>query len=98
MENVQQQLSDLQKTDILVLIFFYADWCPHYNWLEEAIKEYEKRKVKYIQVNVEKEKALAESYNVGTVPTFVLMHKGHELWRKVSDLTVDELQLVLSEF
>lgn len=96
--NVEQQLSDLQATDYLVFIFFYADWCPHYEWLQEALETYERKTVKYVQVNIETDKALAETYNVESVPTFILMHKKYELWRKVSDITIDELRLVLSEF
>ncbi len=96
--NTEKQLADLATTNYLVLIFFYADWCPHYDWLGDALATYEANKVKYVQVNIEQEKELADSYNIGTVPTFVLMHHGHELWRKVSSLTIDELQLVLSEF
>ncbi len=96
--NAENQLSDLAKTDYLVFIFFYADWCPHYEWIEEALHTYERKTVKYVQVNIEQNKLLAESYNVESVPTFLLMHHNHELWRKISDITIDELRLVLSEF
>ncbi len=96
--STEDQLNELENSNYLVFIFFYADWCPHYEWLEEAINEYEKRTVKYIKVNIETDKLLADSYNVESVPTFVLMHHKHELWRKISDITVDELRLVLSEF
>ena len=96
--DVEKQLADLAEANSLVFIFFYADWCPHYEWIREALETYEKRTVKYIQVNVEENEALAQSYNIGTVPTFVLMHHKYELWRKISDITVDELRLVLSEF
>ncbi len=96
--DVEKQLSDLQETNYLVFIFFYADWCPHYEWLQEAINTYEKRTVKYVQVNIGENKMLAETYNVESVPTFILMHHQYELWRKISDITIDELRLVLSEF
>ena len=96
--DVEKQLTDLAETNYLVFIFFYADWCPHYEWLQEALDTYEKRTVKYVQVNIEDNKMLADSYNVESVPTFILMHHNYELWRKISDITVDELRLVLSEF
>ena len=96
--DVEKQLADLAETNDLVFIFFYADWWPHYEWLQEALDTYEKRTVKYVQVNIEDNKMLADSYNVESVPTFILMHHNYELWRKISDITVDELRLVLSEF
>ncbi len=96
--DVEKQLTDLAETNYLVFIFFYADWCPHYEWIQEALDTYEKRTVKYVQVNIEENKMLADSYNVESVPTFILMHHKYELWRKISDITIDELRLVLSEF
>ncbi len=96
--DVKQQLDDLAGTNYLVFIFFYADWCPHYEWLGEALADYEKKTVKYVQVNIETDKDVADSFNIGTVPTFVLVHRGYELWRQIGDITVDQLRLVLSEF
>ena len=98
MDDVTKQLEAAAQTSHLVLIFFYVDWAPHYNWLEPAINEYEKRVVELIEVNIETDKAVADSYNIGTVPAFVLLHRGKELWRQIGELTVDQLRLVLSEF
>ena len=32
MDDVTKQLEAAAQTSHLVLIFFYADWAPHYNW------------------------------------------------------------------
>lgn len=57
-----------------------------------------KRIVELIKINIESDKAVADSYNIETAPAFVLQHRGKELWRQVGELTVDELRLVLEEF
>lgn len=98
MDNVTKQLEAATQTNHLVLISFYADWSPHYNWLEPAINEYEKRVVELVEVNIETDKAVSDSYNIETAPAFILLHRGKEMWRQIGEMTVDQLRLVLSEF
>lgn len=98
MDAVTKQLEEATQTDHLVLILFYADWSPHYEWLEPVIDTYEKRVVELVKVNIESDKTVADSYNIETVPAFVLLHHGKELWRQIGELTVDEFRLVLKEF
>ena len=62
----------------LAICLFYADWSPHYEWLEPVINAYEKRVVELVKVNIESDKAVADSYNIETVPAFVLLHRGKE--------------------
>lgn len=82
----------------LVLVVFYADWSPHYEWIGPVLRTYEQRVIELINVNIEGDKAVADSYNIETVPAFLLLHKGHELWRQVGELTVEELKEVLEDF
>ena len=96
--DVAERLETLAGTGRLVLVLFYADWSPHYEWLEPVIREYEKRVVELVKVNIETDKAVADSYNVETVPAFILLHKGREMWRQVGELTVEEFKEVLDEF
>ena len=89
--NIEKQLETAVKTNHLVLVVFYADWSPHYEWIE-------KRTVELIRVNAEENRTIADAHNVETVPAFLLLHKGHELWRQVGELTVEELKEVLDDF
>ena len=80
--NIAEQLDAVSGTNRLVLVEFYADWSPHYEWLEPVVRTYEKQ----------------VSFNIETAPAFILLQRGHELWRQVGELTIDELKLVLEEF
>ena len=62
------------------------------------LRTYEKRTVELIRVNAEENRTIADAHNVETVPAFLLLHKGHELWRQVGELTVGELKVVLDDF
>lgn len=96
-----EQLKDASATGHLVLVEFYASWSPHYEWLEPTVERYAKqvsKKIIVIKVDIGTDKALADSHNIGSVPAFLLLLRGRELWRQVGELTVDELQEVLDEF
>ena len=96
--NIEKQLETAVKTIHLVLVVFYADWSPHYEWIGPVLRTYEKRTVELIRVNAEENRTIADAHNVETVPAFLLLHKGHELWRQVGELTVEELKEVLEDF
>ena len=64
------------------LYFFYTDWCPHcksampiWNKFKEKIgdKLIKDKKINFIKVNCEKEKALAEKYDIKGYPTIKLV-------------------------
>lgn len=96
--NIAEQLDHLANTNHLVLIEFYADWSPHYEWLDPVVRTYEKQVSDVIKVNIVEDKAVSDSFDIETAPAFILLHRGHELWRQVGELTVDELKDVLEEF
>lgn len=41
--NIEKQLETAVKTNHLVLVVFYADWSPHYEWIGPVLRTYEKR-------------------------------------------------------
>ena len=96
--DIAEKIEDAKQSDALLLIVFYTDWSPHYEWIGPVLRTYEQRVIELINVNIEGDKAVADSYNIETVPAFLLLHKGHELWRQVGELTVEELKEVLEDF
>lgn len=97
--DIEKQLEVARNTNHLVLVIFYADWSPHYEWIGRILRNYEEeRTIILISVNIEEDKDIADTYNIDTVPAFLLLHKGHELWRQIGELTVEELKEVLDQF
>lgn len=96
--NTEQQLEVALSTNHLVLVVFYADWSPHYEWIGPILCNFEKRIIELVKVNIEEGKAIAESHNILSAPAFLLLHGSHELWRQVGKLTVEELKDVLDDF
>lgn len=77
---------EVMKSEIPVLIDFWASWCGPCMMLapivEELAQEY-KGKVKVCKVNVDNEPELATQFRIMSIPTIVVMKNG-----KIADTSV----------
>lgn len=62
--DIEKQLEVAAQSDHLVLIVFYADWSPHYEWIGPVLRTYERRVIELINVNIEENKTVADSHNI----------------------------------
>ena len=78
--------SEVLRSEVPVLLDFWATWCPPCRMLspiiEEIAGEYEGR-AKVGKVNVDEEPELAAMFRVENIPTIVVMKEG-----KVAELAV----------
>lgn len=65
------------------MYFFYTTWCPHcktampvWTKLKETMPAYNGVRLNYVEVDCDKDKALAEKYDVSGYPTIKLLYKG----------------------
>ncbi len=74
------------NSDIPVIIDFWAEWCVPCKMigpiLEEIAEEYTGR-VKVAKVNVDEAGELAAQYNIISIPTLMLIHKGEVVNQQV---------------
>jgi thioredoxin 1 len=78
--------SELAKSDQLVVLDFYADWCAPCSMIAPMMTQlgiaYEGQ-VEFAKVDVDVQRALAGAFDVLSIPTVVLVKNGQEVDRVV---------------
>lgn len=73
----------------IVLVEFYASWCPHCRKMMPVVaelKELLKGKVPVYQFDIDENNNLATSEKVESIPTFILYRNGSEVWRQSGEI------------
>ena len=73
------------KSDKPVLVDFNATWCPPCQALHPILEEMaeESDDYKIVSVDIDDEDALAEQYEVSSIPCLVVFEDGEEVDRKI---------------
>lgn len=79
-----ETFNQLIQSDTPILVDFYADWCGPCKAMAPVIKDVAdtvKGKARVVKVNIDKNTAAAQQFQVQAVPTFILFKNGQVLWR-----------------
>ncbi|MFQ3326131.1 MAG: thioredoxin 1 [Salibacteraceae bacterium] len=93
--------TEIVNGDKPVLIDFHADWCGPCKVLSPIIQEVAKEldgKVRVIKIDVDKNPALADKFQIRGVPTMMLFKDGKSVWRQSGVLQKDEIIKQLASF
>ena len=92
--NKEISYSDAIKAAGVVLVEFYAVWCPHCQRMApvvEHVKEQLNGQVPVYQYDIDKNEADADAAGVEIVPTFIIYDNNRETWRHAGEITGEEL-------
>ena len=84
-----------------VLVDFHATWCGPCHSLAPVVQEVAsdfKDRLKVIKIDIDKNQAAAQQYQVRSVPTLILFWKGNILWRQSGLMTKRDLSAQLNQF
>ena len=85
---------EVLKSDIPVLVDFYADWCGPCKMMAPLVHQLAEEyagKAKIGKVNVDQNIELAQKYRVMSIPTFVFFKNGEAVKTVVGGMSKNEL-------
>lgn len=88
------------NTRKLVLLEIYTDWCSTCRTMEPVITRLLEKvsgKVEFIRTNQDENPALAALFKVRSVPSYILMKNGKEIWKQSGLMTASELEEIISK-
>ena len=89
---------EVLKSQIPVLIDFWATWCGPCRIMAPVVDAIAKEKdgeVKVCKVNIDENQALAEKYGVMSIPTFVIIKNGSETGRTIGVQSKEEIMKLI---
>ena len=91
---------EVVKSQIPVLIDFWATWCGPCRAMMPIVEEIAKEnegKIKVCKVNVDEEPDLAEKFGVMSIPTFVAIKNGEVLGTSIGVQDEEELLKIFNK-
>jgi thioredoxin 1 len=83
-----------------VLVDFSAEWCGPCKMMKPILKQLHEQmgdKLRIIKVDIDQSREAANAYQVQSVPTLILFHKGKTLWRQSGVLQASQLRTIIEQ-
>ncbi|MDE6297614.1 MAG: thioredoxin family protein [Muribaculaceae bacterium] len=95
-----EKIKELQKETGVVLVEFFATWCPHCQKMMPVVANVKSKfegRVPVYQFDIDKNSEFADSFKVETIPTFIIFDNGEPVWRTSGELTAEALSSELEK-
>lgn len=93
--------SSLVKSDTPTLVDFYADWCGPCKMMKPILEELKSQignKARIIKIDVDKNQAIANLFQVKGVPTLALFRNGELKWKQAGVVQVEYLKRIIDQY
>lgn len=80
---------DAVKSTPVVLVEFYATWCPHCMRMMpvvDQVKELLDGQVDVYQLDIDKNRQLSDVEEINSTPTFIIYKDGKQVWRESGEM------------
>ncbi len=92
---------DAETSKGLVLVDFWAEWCPPCRQLSPVLAEldtYYDGKMKLVKINVDDHAELAQRFQIQSIPTLLLKKEGEIVERLSGFRSLDELKAIVEPY
>lgn len=94
------KFKDIIGQDKAVLVDFSAEWCGPCKMMQPILQQVKKQmgdSVSVVKIDVDRNPAIAQRYNIRSVPTLMIFRKGDLKWKKMGVVQAAELSSELSK-
>jgi len=94
----KQSFGEIIKGNKPVLVDFSAEWCGPCKMMPPILKEVKDKlgeKVTILKLDIDRNPAVANSYQIQSVPTLIVFKDGQIKWRQSGVTRADQLRTVL---
>lgn len=87
---------DSETVNGVVLVDFYADWCPPCRAMTPVVEDLAQTYSAY-KVNIDDSPEIAQKYNIAAIPTFIVLNNGIEVERIQGVISKQNLKDILDK-
>lgn len=94
--NSESELDALLEKNSVVIVDFYADWCPPCKAIAPKFEKLatEMSGVKFAKVNIDKLQSIARKYEIRSIPTFIIFKAGKTVRTMVGE-SIDNIKMAI---
>jgi thioredoxin 1 len=92
--------NDVLKSDLPVLVDFWAEWCGPCRMVGPAVEQLSQMmagKIKVAKLNVDENQEIAMKYGVRSIPSLILFKAGKEIARTVGAASKESYQKFIEQ-
>lgn len=94
-----EKFGDVIKSSQPVLVDFHATWCGPCKMMAPELQKFAQNntgKLRVLKIDIDKNPATAQQFNIQGVPTLILFKEGKVLWRQSGAMSSSQISAAVS--